>query len=246
MSKKISLKQFLMKSGNFDNVYDCITSVRNGEITINGKVETNPNYFFNPKNTIVKFDNEKIKTVGKLYFVLNKSAGYISQKSESEKTIYDLLKKLKIDEKIINSLFAVGRLDKDTEGLIIITNDGKLSSKIMNPKHEIIKKYYSVLEKVIDINKIKMLEKGIEISIDKEKYKTKPCKIKIVGEKKAYISISEGKKRQIRKMFEAVGNKVVYLKRVSIGDLQLGKLNVGEINQITREEIMEKLFQQPL
>ncbi len=241
MSKKISIKQFLMKSGRFEKVYGCIQAVRSGKISINNKIITNPNYFFNPKNALVKFYNEKIKTVGKLYFLLNKPAGYLSQKSESEKTIYDLLKKLRIDEKLINSLFAVGRLDKDTEGLIIITNDGKLSAAIMNPQNEIIKKYYSVLEKVIDLSKIKILEKGIDINIENQNYKTKPCKIKITGEKEVYISISEGKKRQIRKMFDAIGNNVVYLRRVSIGGLQLGSLKTGEIKEITRKEIMEKL-----
>lgn len=241
MSKKISIKQFLIRSGKFEKVYECISAIRKGRVVINDKPITNPNYFFNPKNALVKFDNEKIKAVGKLYFLLNKPAGYLSQKSENEKTIYDLLKKSRIDEKLINSLFAVGRLDKDTEGLIIITNDGKFSAAIMNPQNEIIKKYYSVLEKVIDINKIKLLEKGIEISIDKETYKTKPCKITIVGEKALYISLSEGKKRQIRKMFDAIDNKVVYLRRVSIGGLTLGNLRTGEIKQITKEEIMEKL-----
>ena len=77
--------------------------------------------------------------------------------------------------------------------------------------------------------------------IDEKKYKTKPCKIKIVGEKEVYISVTEGKKRQIRKMFEKIDDKVLCLKRVSIGGLQLGKLNVGEFRQITKEEIMEKL-----
>ena len=98
-----------------------------------------------------------------------------------------------------------------------------------------------MLEKTADAIKIKILEKGVEIEIDEEKYNTKRCKIKIVGEKEVYISVSEGKKRQIRKMFELIDNKVLYLKRVSIGGLQLGKLNSGEIRTITRKEIMEKL-----
>lgn len=244
MSKKISLKQFLIKSGRFEKVYDCIQVINQGRVTIDNNKITNPNYFFNPKKSLVKMGDEKIRKVPYLYFLMNKPAGYLSQKSANEKTIYDLLKKLRIDEKLINSLFAVGRLDKDTEGLIIITNDGKLSVAIMNPQNEIIKKYYSVLEKVIDINKIKMIERGIEISIDKEKYKTKPCKIKIVEEKELYISLSEGKKRQIRKMFDAIYNKVIYLRRVSIGGLQLGNLKSGDIKPISREEIYDSLVLQ--
>ena len=241
MSKKISLKQFLMKSGRFEKAYDCIQAIRNGKVSINSKIITNPNYFFNPKNALVRQDNKKIKSVNKLYFILNKPAGYLSQKSENEKTIYDLLGKLNLPKEQMQSIFAVGRLDKDTEGLLILTNDGNLSDKTAHPGNEIIKKYYAVLEKTIDINQIRILEKGIEIMVDHERYRTKPCKIKIVGEKEAYISISEGKKRQIRKMFEMIENKVVYLRRVSIGGLQLGNLKTGEIKEITREEIMEKL-----
>ena len=243
MSKKISLKQFLMKSGRFEKTYDCVSAIRGGKATVNGKIITNPNYFFNPKNAFVKFNNEKIKTAAKLYFLLNKPAGYLSQKSENEKTIYDLIEKLELPKESKQSLFAAGRLDKDTEGLMIITNDGNLSDRIMNPKNEIIKRYHTILEKMIDLNKIRILEKGIEISIYKEKYKTKPCRIKVVGEKEVYISISEGKKRQIRKMFDAIGNKVIYLKRVSIGGLQLGNMKAGEIMKISKEEVMEKLFQ---
>lgn len=241
MSKKISLKQYLMKSGKFDRVEDCVKAIRGGKVTINNKIITNPSHFFNPKKDLVKLNNEKLKTVSKLYFIMNKPSGYLSQKSTEEKTIYGLLNGLNIAKESIQSLHAVGRLDKETEGLLLLTNDGKLSNLIMDPKSEVIKKYYVMLEKPAGREKIKELEKGIELEIDYEKYKTKPCKIKIVGEKEIYISISEGKKRQIRLMFEKIGNKVNYLKRVSIGGLQLGKLGIGEIKQTTREEILEKL-----
>ena len=241
MSKKISLKQFLMKTGRFERMYDCIAAVRSGEITINGKAIINPNYFFNSEKSLVKIENEKIKQIQKLYFLLNKPVGYLSQKSQGEKTIYDLFQNSNFPKEAIQSLHAVGRLDKDTGGLLIVTNDGKLSDMIMNPENDITKKYHAVLEKTTDMDKIKMLEKGIEINIDNESYKTKPCKIKLVDKKEVYISISEGKKRQIRLMFEAIGNKILYLKRVSIAGLQLGKLKVGEIKPVSREEIYSKL-----
>ena len=241
MSKKISLKQFLMRSGKFDKVYDCIEVIKSGKVAIDGKTISNPNYFFNPKKSLVKLDGEKIRKVPYLYFLMNKPAGCLSQKAENEKTIYDLLERLSLPKHHIKSLSAVGRLDKESEGLLLITNDGKLSNLVMNPKNSITKKYYAVLENIADINKIKLLEKGIQIEIEHEQYRTKPCKIKVVGEKEVYISISEGKKRQIRKMFDAIGNKVVYLRRVSIAGLQLGNLKAGEIKQTTKEEILEKL-----
>ena len=241
MSKKISLKQFLMKTGRFEKVYDCISSIRSGKIAINNKTITNPNYFFNLKTALVKLDNEKIKSVSKLYFILNKPAGYLSQKSENEKTLYDLLDKLNLPKEQKQSLFAIGRLDKDTEGLIILTNDGILADKLNNPENEIIKRYQIILKKSISSENIKLLEKGTIIEIDNLKYKTMKCKIKKIKENEAYISITEGKKRQIRKMFKSIGNDVAYLKRVSIGGLQLGNLKAGEIKQITREEIIKKM-----
>ena len=229
-----------MKSGKFDKAYDCEKAIREGKATIDNKIIDNPNYFFNPKS-LVKVGNEKVRKVPKLYFLINKPAGYLSQKAEHEKTIYELISKLDIPQEHKKSLFAVGRLDKDTEGLMIITNDGQLSDMIMQPKREITKRYHAVLEKPINNENIRLLEKGVIIEIDDAKYKTTKCKIKKVKDNEIYISLTEGKKRQIRKMFEAVENNVVYLKRVSIGGLQLGKLNTGEIRQITKEEIMEKL-----
>ncbi|MBI2655035.1 rRNA pseudouridine synthase [Candidatus Woesearchaeota archaeon] len=240
MSKKISLKQFLMKSGKFDRAHDCEKAIREGDVTVDKKTVTNPNYFFSPKS-LVRIGGENIRKVHRLYFLMNKPAGYLSQKAENEKTIYDLISSLNIPNEHKKSLFAVGRLDKETEGLMIITNDGQLSDMIMQPSMEIMKKYHAVLEKPITANNLKLLEKGAIIEIDDSKYKTTKCRIKKVKENEVYISITEGKKRQIRKMFESVGNKVVYLNRVSIGGLSLGKLKVGEIKPITREEIMEKL-----
>ena len=240
MSKKISLKQFLMKSGKFDKSYDCEKAIRDGKVTIDKKVITNPNYFFNPKS-LVKAEDETIRKVPKLYFIMNKPAGYLSQKAENEKTIYDLIGKLNIPMEHKKSLFAVGRLDKDTEGLMIITNDGQLSDMLMQPGSEITKRYFAALEKPVDNESIKLLEKGVIIEIEDLKYKTTRCKIKKIKENEVYISITEGKKRQIRRMFESVGNNVVYLKRVSIGGLSLGDLKTGELRKITREEIEEKL-----
>jgi len=241
MSKNISLKQFLMRSGKFERSYDCIAAIKSGKVTIDNEIITHPNHFFNPKKLLVKIYDEKVKPLPKLYFLFNKPSGYLCQKSASEMTIYGLLKKLNLPKASKQSLYTVGRLDKDTEGLLIVTNDGRLSNAVTNPKNEIIKRYYAVLEKQIDQEKIKILEKGIEISIGREQYKTKPCKIEIIGEKHVYISISEGKKRQIKKMFDAIGNKVIYLRRVSIGNIQLEKLKIGEFREISREEIYKKI-----
>ena len=241
MSKNISLKQFLMRSGSFGRSYDCIAAIRDGKVTIDDEIITHPSHFFNHKKSAVRLYGEKVTPLPKLYFLLNKPGGCLCQKSSGEKTVYDLLGKLNLPKESRQSLYTVGRLDKGTEGLLIITNDGRLSNAIASPKNGIVKRYYSVLEKQIAPEKIKLLENGIAISIGKEQYKTKPCKVEIAGEKHAYISISEGRKRQIKKMFDAIGNKVVYLRRISIGNIQLESLKIGEFKEISRAEIYKKL-----
>ena len=240
MSKKISLKQYLMKTGKFAKVSDAVAAIKECMVTLNGKTITIPNYFFNPDKELVKYNDEKVRRVPKLYFLMNKPAGYVCQKSEKEKTVYELLKG-KVDDGVLQSLFAVGRLDKDTEGLLIITNDGKFAEMIMHPDHEITKKYYAVLDRNVDPRKIRAMERGVVIEIEDGEYKTMPARIKIVNDKEVYISLREGKKRQIKRMFEAVGNNVVYLKRVSIAGISLGSLALGEIKPITREELMQLL-----
>lgn len=242
MPKKISLKQFLMRTGKFSKVFEAEKAVSDGKVLVDGKIVRNKNYFFDPKSSIVEYESEKLKQTPKLYFLMNKPAGYICQKSPGEKSIYDIIKKSKIESKLSSSLFAVGRLDKDTEGLIVITNDGMLADRIMKPENKIEKKYYVILESPVDIKKTKMLEKGVVIDVDNKPYEAKPGKVEIAGQKQLFLSISEGKKRQIKKMLEAVGNKAVYLRRVSIGNLQLGSLKPGEMRKMSREEIQQKLF----
>src|SRR3989338_11692927 len=199
MSKKISIKQFLMRTGRFKKAYDALSSIKEGRITINNKAVTSVNYFFNPKKSIIRFGEERLRTAKKLYFILNKPAGYVCQKSQNEKSIYEFIAALNLPKEAKSSLFSIGRLDKDTEGLLIITNDGKLADSVMNPKNEITKKYYAVLENPLVVSKIRILEKGIKLKGGDEVYKTRPSKIK------------------------------------------LGRLETGEIKQVAKEEIMEKL-----
>lgn len=241
MPKKISLKQFLMRTGIFEKMYDCMQAAKDGRVTINNKAVINPNYFFNPKKSLVIFDGKKLNPAANLYFLMNKPLGLICQKSSSEKNIYDLIKKLGLPKEQTLSLFAVGRLDKETEGLIIITNDGKISKFVSEPKNEIKKEYYAKLQNPISAQEIKKLEQGIKIDVNRKSYTTMPSKISAIGEKELHIAIFEGKKRQVRKMFENLGNEVVHLKRISIGKLSLGNLKTGGFKEIGREEIIEGL-----
>src|SRR3989338_4173697 len=115
MSKNISLKQFLMRSGKFEKSYDCVAAIRGGKVTIDNQIITHPNYFFNPKSSLVRIYDEKVKQLPKLYFLFNKPSGYLCQKSPTEKTVYSLLAKLNLPKAPKQSLYTVGRLDKDTE-----------------------------------------------------------------------------------------------------------------------------------
>lgn len=242
MPKKISLKQFLMKTGYFNNSEECVSAIRKGEVMLNGKILDNPRHYFNPKKNVVKYKNEMLKPVKKLYFALNKPKGCVCQKSPGEKSIYDLLESLKLPKSHAASLFAVGRLDKDTEGLIIMTNDGKLSDRLAKPERNISKKYLAELENPITNEQIRKIEGGIEIIVDGKPYKTKPCVVSPISDRKLEITIYEGKKRQIKEMFSAIGSSVAFLKRIAIGGLELGDLKTGHFKELQREDIYKKLF----
>jgi 16S rRNA pseudouridine516 synthase len=238
---KISLLQFLMRSGKFKTSHEAERAIRNGKINVRKEAITNPKHFFDPKTDFVFVEGELIKKATPLYFLMNKPAGIICQKSREEESIFDHLHPLKLTPEQRLSLFVIGRLDKDTEGLLILTNDGKLSDSLMNPKNNIPKTYYAILNLPLGASQKAQLESGIKISTEDGMYTTKPCTIKKEGERTIYISITEGKKRQIRRMFEAIGNEVVHLKRISIGKLELGTLKNGEIQMTTKENIMKAM-----
>ena len=117
MSKNVSLKQFLTRSGRFERSCDCIAAIKDGKVTIDDEIITHPNRFFNHRKSLVRLYGEKVKPLPKLYFIFNKPSGYLCQKSPTEKTVYDLLTKLNLPKASRQSIYTVGRLDKDTEGL---------------------------------------------------------------------------------------------------------------------------------
>ena len=141
--------------------------------------------------------------------------------------MFDLLD---IDKKILNQLSAIGRLDEDSSGMIILTDDGKINHKIAHPKSEIKKTYEIKLEKSVNKEDIKKIEEGIVIDLEKnwkhQDYKTKPCEINKISDKTLQITLIEGKKREVKRIFESLGNKVLKLKRISIAKLNLDDLNL--------------------
>ncbi len=182
----------------------------------------------NPEKDKVYVNGEIIKPKKeRLTIMLNKPAGYVTTKSDpyAKKTVMDLIP--------YKDLFPVGRLDKDTEGLLVLTNDGDLAHKLTHPKFEHEKEYYVELKQPITQLQIKKLEKGIEL----DGKKTAPCKITKHNNDKLNITLHEGRKRQIKRMFEKSGNKVIYLYRLRIGKLKLGTLKKGSYKRIDSNQI---------
>ncbi len=207
-----------------------------GRIKVNGIIPESPGIQVDPNLDVVEVDNKRINfntNEEKVYIILNKLPGYVSAVSDKrgEPTVMELI------PDIGKRVYPVGRLDKDTEGLMLFTNDGELAYFLTHPKHH-IEKVYSVwvTGKPTDesLNKIRS-----GVLIDNEI--TAPAKVERIEYKNGIshlkITIHEGRKRQIKRMFSAIGNKVVRLKRIQIGPIAIGNLRPGEFRHLTKEEI---------
>lgn len=209
--------------------------ITSGKVEVNGEIVTNLAFNVNEKEDIVTLSGKEISIEEeKVYFLLNKPKGYICTRYDKakRKTIYDLLGKIKF------RIFSVGRLDFDTEGLLLLTNDGDLANKLAHPKREIVKTYIARVKGNLTKEKQITLEQGVVLD---DGFKTSNAKINILEKKsdetKLEITIHEGKNRQIRRMFEAVECEVVFLKRTRFATLKLGSLNRGEFRSLTKQEI---------
>ena len=207
----------------------------NGRVKVDGKLV----YELGTKVEIganrVYLDDEELEIVKKKYYImLNKQYGYISAvKDQFEReTVIDLLK-----DEINVSLHPVGRLDYDTEGLILLTNDGDFTYRITHPKNNVGKTYIATLKGGITIKHLAALRRGIKV----EDYKTSPADVDLLdsvpGQSRVKITIHEGKNRQVRKMFESLGYTVSALKRIAIGNVELGNLAEGRWRHLTNYEV---------
>lgn len=207
--------------------------IANGNVRINGAVMKEMGYDVADSDT-VQVNGRTISAASKkVYVAVNKPLGYITSMDDdrSRATVAELV------ADIPERLFPVGRLDYNTTGLLIMTNDGDLTYTLTHPKHEVWKTYIATVSGVISDNRIARLRKGVDIG----GFVTSPAKVRVIKQMPRHavveISIHEGKNRQVRKMFAAVGNKVQELERVSIGDIILGRLMSGHYRKLTREEI---------
>ncbi|MBI4163296.1 MAG: rRNA pseudouridine synthase [Candidatus Aenigmarchaeota archaeon] len=245
---KIRLRAYLMRSGEFGKAHDAIVLAKFGKILVNGKIVRNPEFSVKTKDKVEFIDKGQRKLL-KLkpftYIVFNKPAGFVCQKSKVESSIYELIDQIReIDFETRKTLFCVGRLDKDTEGLVIVTNDGRLSDRLMKPESHITKTYLVKADMDLSQDDLIKLKGGVTIKSEDGKHFVKALEAKLLGEKSTELVIDEGKKRQVKLMFEAIGNKVVYLKRVGIGNLRLENLDFKGRNYIIleRQELEKLLF----
>jgi pseudouridine synthase len=195
--------------------------VLDGKVAVNGTIITNLATEVDEKKDVVTLDGKTVTLAEqKVYYMLNKPKGYISAVTDSKgrKTIVEL-----IDTK--ERIFPIGRLDYDTEGLILLTNDGELAHKLMHPSHEVEKTYIAKVKGNLLESELAVLRAGVVI----DGVRTQKARVKKLsyenGVSRIEITIHEGRNRQIRKMFEVIGKEVLFLKRVAIGELRLGGLS---------------------
>jgi 16S rRNA pseudouridine516 synthase len=205
------------------------------QVTVNNEVIRDGSVHVDPDRDEIKMGEETIQYRKHIYIMLHKAPGYISATEDvREKTVIDLLS---AEIRHFNP-FPVGRLDKDTEGLLLITNDGELAHQLTSPKKEIEKTYYAKVSGTVTEEDIEQFYSGVVLD---DGYKTKSAKLEVIESgtvSKVNVTITEGKFHQVKRMFEAVGKEVTYLKRLRMGELVLDTLlPVGSFRELTAEEL---------
>ncbi len=207
--------------------------IRKGLVKVNELIIKDDDFKIKENEDLVYFNNELLKYEKMIYLMLNKPAGVISSTEDyKDKTVLDLISEYKHLD-----LFPFGRLDKDSEGLLIISNDGELGHKLLSPKYHVKKKYYVEVEGEVNSEDISEFKAGIYL--DNEKCQSALLEIiESNNISKCYVTICEGKYHQIKRMFESVNKKVLYLKRITFGNITLDdNLKLGEYRKLTKEEI---------
>ena len=234
MGEIVRLQKYIAMSGRASR-RGAEQLIEEGRIKVNGKRITEQGVKVEIGCDKVELDDELLKvTEKKVYIALNKPAGYVTTVKDQfdRPTVMDL-----IEKEIHMRVFPVGRLDYETEGLLLMTNDGDWANKVIHPRFESNKRYYAVLKGVLTIPELNRIRRGVVI----DGKKTKPCECEILeidmGMTLVEITIHEGRNRQIRKMFEAVGHIVNALKRESVGIVELGNLPEGRWRYLTASEI---------
>ena len=208
------------------------TDLKKGLVLINGQPVRSADFQVDPTADTILYKGKTLSLPGHRYYMLHKPAGYISATEDStDQTVLDLF-----PAELRKDLFPIGRLDKDTEGLLLLTNDGALSHQLISPKKEIYKTYLVTCEKPVTKEDLLRLETGVNIG---EKNLTLPAKAQATNDEHIiYLSICEGKFHQVKRMLQATCNKVTRLKRISFGPLSLDEaLKPGEYRALSEDEV---------
>lgn len=232
MDKQLRLDKYLSDM-NIGSRSEIKIWIRKGRVSVNDLPCRKPEQKVSTDDTIT-FDGQKIIYEKYLYYMLNKPAGVVSAtEDKKDRTVLDLIQTIKRKD-----LFPVGRLDKDTEGLLLITNDGDLAHRLLSPKKEVPKVYYARIEGRVTDDDVTAFQSGISIG------EAKPClpaklEIQISDDiSEINLTIYEGKFHQVKRMFEAVGKEVIYLKRIAMGGLSLDPtLKSGDYRRLTIDEL---------
>ncbi|AAO36869.1 pseudouridine synthase [Clostridium tetani] len=210
--------------------------IKNNLVEVNGEKVKDPSINIDPEKDKILVGDKVVNYRKFIYIMMNKPEGVVSATFDNyDETVIDLLE----EEYQVFNPFPVGRLDKDTVGLLLITNDGELNHKLISPKWKVDKVYYAEINKEVNEKDIEAFQNGIVIS---DGYKCMPGKLEIIKSDEngaeVYVTIQEGKFHQVKRMFEALDKKVVYLKRVKFGNINLDEtLEEGEYRELTEEEL---------
>ncbi|NLN42401.1 MAG: rRNA pseudouridine synthase [Clostridiales bacterium] len=232
--KKMRLDRFLSNAG-IGSRKEVKALIKGQRVLVDNSIINDPGYIIEPTKAEVMVDNQPVTYKKFHYLMLNKPAGVISATRDNlHQTVVDLLPS---QYKHLD-LFPVGRLDRDTEGLLIMTNDGQLAHRILSPKNKVPKIYYAVIEGKVTFEDVDVFQKGIKLN---ENFTTLPAQLTILKSchrSEVHVTVFEGKFHQVKRMFEAVGKKVVYLKRICMGNLYLDeKLAPGQIRELAKHEL---------
>lgn len=212
--------------------------IRKGQVSVNGKIQKDPGTKVDEKNDVILLNGKRILYKPYVYYLLHKPKGCITAtRDPKEQTVMDVFcnsirskQEGELSGIPIRDLFPVGRLDKDTTGLLLITNDGELAHKLLSPAHHVEKTYFVCVDKELTAEAVKKLTEGVDIG---EKKRTRPARIEVQNGKNCLITITEGKYHQVKRMFQAVGYQVVSLHRLSMGGLSLPEdLREGQAREL--------------
>lgn len=209
--------------------------LKSGAVTVDGDVVKDAKQHIDTNKQTVSLNGEIIEYKEFIYLMMNKPQGVLSATEDSTgETVIDLLA---LEDQVYEP-FPVGRLDKDTEGLLLITNDGQLAHRLLAPKKHVPKTYFAVIDREVTEEDVRAFAAGVTLD---DGYETKPGELKILKSgirSDIELTITEGKFHQVKRMFEAVGKSVVYLQRISMGPLPLDEtLELGEYRELTDEEV---------